>query len=983
MRLSGTKTNSVNQYRGLGDQLWDLGGARPTLDLNFAQTKDLTDATTGKDYVDFTRASSGTYVGSDGLIKTATTNLLLRSEEFDTTWTTSNASVTVNDIAAPDGSVTADKVVVSTPGLSLYQTISGSFAAGSTYIASAWVKADGSDIGKVLKIGLRRTDGTALQQAYNEIVLTGDWQRISQTITWSVARTSISFDIRTDFTSGTAASNFYLWGAQLEQSTTVGEYVKTTSTINSAPRFDHDPTTGESLGLLVEESRTNLFAYSDNFNDPSWTINNATITSNTATAPDGTNTADLYSGTSTSAVSQSASLTSGVTYTISCYVKSAGLGNDSFRLRIEPTQTSSNFTATSEWQRFSFTATSANTGLRSCGILRNSSSDNVDIFIWGAQLEAGSFPTSYIPTTSSTVTRAADVASISGSNFGTFRTNLLQYSEEFDQAYWTRTLITVSANNDTAPNGQISAEKITPTVSNGGHYVRRDVSGLTANVAYTLSFYAKSAGYSRAGLIIGTTDLSTRATAEFNLDTATVTAQSGQLATSVANVGGGWVKISLSAQNINTTTYRCEIRVLDSGGATDSYTGDGTSGIYIWGAQLEEGSTATPYIKSDVNFVSRASSATYYDANGVIQTAAVDEARTAAYLPDGNGNFVSAGPLLLEPAGTNLLLRSEEFDSSSWSNNTYVTPDTAASPDGTTTADTLAISTAGVWLFQDVTILSGATIAFSVFAKEATTSWVVIRISNQTQTSYRDIWFDLSSGSIGTEGGTGSEVVTGIGSIKQFDNGFYRISGIFTTSGLTNARIRIATVDADASFTRAGSVYLWGAQLEQSSYPTSYIPTTTSTATRAADVSTSAATTVFESDWYRQEEGTVFAEAVTATASVNGILSLNNGTNNESVNSYRTATNGVFQIRDGNVTQAFLTGAASASLKMSGGIGIDNFAAFANAVSLGVDYSGTLPSVDRLNIGALSTGNYLNGTIRRLTYWPTRLPNETLQTITQ
>jgi hypothetical protein len=54
----------------------------------------------------------------------------------------------------------------------------------------------------------------------------------------------------------TDSGGIYLWGAQLEQSATVGEYIPTTSTINSAPRFDHNPTTGESLGLLVEEART-------------------------------------------------------------------------------------------------------------------------------------------------------------------------------------------------------------------------------------------------------------------------------------------------------------------------------------------------------------------------------------------------------------------------------------------------------------------------------------------------------------------------------------------------------------------------------------------------------------------------------------------------------------------------------------------------------------------------------------------------------
>jgi len=74
MRLSGTLSRTISTSRGLGNQLWDLAGNRPSLDLPFADNKSLVDATTGQNLVTFTRASSGTYVDSQGVIRTATTN---------------------------------------------------------------------------------------------------------------------------------------------------------------------------------------------------------------------------------------------------------------------------------------------------------------------------------------------------------------------------------------------------------------------------------------------------------------------------------------------------------------------------------------------------------------------------------------------------------------------------------------------------------------------------------------------------------------------------------------------------------------------------------------------------------------------------------------------------------------------------------------------------------------------------------------------
>jgi len=183
------------------------------------------------------------------------------------------------------------------------------------------------------------------------------------------------------------------------------------------PRIEYDAD-GNVLGLLVEESRTNLVTYSEDFSQWSAVGAGTSIVSLSELDPAGSSNAALIKNTGGAYSIASSNITTslGDTYTVSFWVKSAGLGNDSFRLYFDGSVISGNFTATSEWQRFSFTGTSDGSG--SVAVTRNTSNDPFDLYIWGAQLEAGAFPTSYIPTDGATATRSADVASIPVADFG-------------------------------------------------------------------------------------------------------------------------------------------------------------------------------------------------------------------------------------------------------------------------------------------------------------------------------------------------------------------------------------------------------------------------------------------------------------------------------------------------------------------------------------------------------------------------------------
>lgn len=390
-------------------------------------------------------------------------------------------------------------------------------------------------------------------------------------------------------------------------------------------------------------------------------------------------------------------------------------------------------------------------------------------------------------------------------------------------------------------------------------------------------------------------------------------------------------------------------------------------------------STALP---SGVTF-SRGSSATYYDSAGVLQTASSNVARID-YNP---ATLVSRG-LLIEEARTNLMLRSDAFDNASWSKGAAtITANNTTAPDGTSGADKITTSAGAAGNATQTSASSTADIhTCSIFVKAGSgVTWVCLYV--QSNSVNRRTWFNISAGTKGTE-------TASTGTITDCGNGWYRITCTSAANIVaTEGQCRIDMVDANGSQTFAGAagtefVYIWGGQLELGAFATSYIATAGSTVARSAD-SASMTGTDFSS-WYNQSEGTFVSETECAgisAAAFAGQVSNAGNTNYIDVFRFQPAT-GTFLVSDASVSQVVLNagaGQAAASnvfVKAAFAYKVNDFAGCRNGGTVATDTSGSVPTVDRLWIGN-SDGSYrLNGHIKSINYYNTRLPDASLQTLT-
>jgi hypothetical protein len=282
----------------------------------------------------------------------------------------------------------------------------------------------------------------------------------------------------------------------------------------------------------------------------------------------------------------------------------------------------------------------------------------------------------------------------------------------------------------------------------------------------------------------------------------------------------------------------------------------------------------TPAVGEGIGTFTRASTATYKDANGIIQTALSGVHR------------IQDGGMLLEPQRTNLALRSEEFDNASWvKTRSTITASATTAPDGTATADKLvedSSASTSHYFGQNISCVSGSDYTFAIYAKKAENDWISLNFSPANGVFADDVvFFDLASGAVGT---TDADITA---SIESLGNGWYRC--VATRTALATAvgdfRVFLSEADNDRIFSGDGSsgLYLWGAQVELGSYPTSYIPTAGSSATRNADDLTLQYSQAFSLDMTAfagvQFKHTSFNSASAPIAAIGGYVSAANRLN--------------------------------------------------------------------------------------------------------
>jgi len=526
------------------------------------------------------------------------------------------------------------------------------------------------------------------------------------------------------------------------------------------------------------------------------------------------------------------------------------------------------------------------------------------------------------------------------------RENLLTQSNQFDTTWATSSPATITGGQ-ADKDGGTSAWKLEADVASTA-YVRQFIN--TSSSVSTFSFYAKAgtANYTFVNCV--------SVTAFFDLANGVVGAISGGanvVDTSITSVAGGWYRVSLTGLGMT------EQRIYTAPSNDNSVSAIGDN-IYIQDAQLEAGMVATDYIETGASTVKA----------GILETTPRLDYSGGATEPS----------LLLEPSRTNLIGHSEYFGDSSWIKSaSTITNNALTSPQGSNNASYLTDDTAnnfhGLYTIKNVS----SDFTCSIFVKYDNKQFVSF-LSNNNGASDRYAYFDLINKTTHT-------ISSGLtASVEDVGNGWLRLSVMGVSSANGYYWWNIAASNSTTAYVGDGTgrVGIYGAQLEEGSYPTSYIPTYGSSATREADFATKTGI----SDLIGQTQGSFFAEFKIENLenlTTRRLLTLSNGNSNTRIVIYLNSLNKIsIYIVDGGVAQWDYTGTilTAGTYKIAVGYATNDFVLYVNGSLESTDSAGSVPATNRIDIGSQLGSNVGEQPIKQLSVFKTRLTNVELATLT-
>ncbi len=492
----------------------------------------------------------------------------------------------------------------------------------------------------------------------------------------------------------------------------------------------------------------------------------------------------------------------------------------------------------------------------------------------------------------------------------------------------------------TAPDGSSTAYKYVQPTFGSGLWSTLNLPIMSAGTGATLSIWAKSVSGSNVAFYLG----------------------SGYSAT------GGATKTATSEWQLFTVSYA----FADGGSMYINNISDTTNGIYLWHPQVNVGLTAKPYFPT---------------------TDRLNVPRLT--YQNGGGGCPS---LLLEKQSTNLFTYSEQFDNAAWTKlNSTITANSTTSPDGTQNADSINDTTSNSRHVIEEPITGDLSLsrAMSLYAKQNTLRYLYMSVTDAGDFNCYSAVFDLQSGIVSATKVNGNATITA--SIQSVGNGWYRciITGTMTTGTATFYPL-IGTSDRPGftgtlinnnapSYSGSGqSLYIWGAQLEASSYPTSYIPTTSASATRVAD----ACYKTGISSLIGQTEGTAFVEIKTAIIDSAGqiILSLDDGTTSNRMEIFALGSGAVgFYIETGGASQANTVSSFTLqnNMKLAFAYKQNDFVLYINGTQVGTDTTGTVPTASAFRLQPNVSGSGFSvKSYGEAVLFKTRLTNAELASLT-